>query len=57
MLGWTGAHRFYTNKIGTGIAMLVTMGGFGLWIFYDLVLILVGKFRDSEELCLTKWSM
>ncbi|MBF0608726.1 MAG: TM2 domain-containing protein [Candidatus Magnetobacterium sp. LHC-1] len=57
MFGWMGAHRFYAKKIGTGIAMLLTMGGFGLWVFYDIILILVGKFRDADDVCITSWNM
>lgn len=55
MFGWMGAHRFYCNKMGTGVAMLVTMGGFGLWIFVDLVMIAMGSFKDKDDLPITKW--
>ena len=48
-LGGLGAHRFYAGKIGTGILMLITFGGFGIWWLIDLVLlvaevVLVGDF-------------
>ena len=48
-LGVGGLHRFYVGKIGTGILMLVTMGGFGVWALIDLVIIVVGRFRDSDD--------
>ncbi len=46
--GWIGAHRFYVGKIKTGIIMLLTLGGFGIWALVDLVLIACGEFKDEE---------
>ncbi len=54
-LGWAGAHRFYVNKVGTGLAMLFTMGGFGIWYFLDIILISLGTFKDKDGLAVTKW--
>lgn len=47
-LGGIGAHRFYAGKIGTGVLMLFTLGGFGIWSLIDLILIIAGKFKDKE---------
>lgn len=47
-LGLFGVHRFYVGKFGTGLVMLLTGGGFGIWWIYDLILILTGRFRDGE---------
>jgi hypothetical protein len=49
MLGVFGAHRFYVGKTGTAVLQLVTLGGVGLWMLYDLVLILTGQFRDEDD--------
>jgi TM2 domain-containing membrane protein YozV len=53
--GWGGGHRFYVNKIGTGLLMLFTMGGFGMWYFLDLVMIASGVFKDKENHPVTNW--
>ena len=53
--GWTGIHRYYVDKIGTGLALMFTFGGFGLWIPIDSLLILFGIFKDSEGKPLKKW--
>ena len=47
-LGFIGVHRFYVGKVGTGILMLVTAGGVGIWVIVDFVMICVGSFKDKE---------
>jgi TM2 domain-containing membrane protein YozV len=47
-LGFLGAHRFYVGKIGTGVLMLVTLGGLGIWNLIDFIIIVVQKFSDSD---------
>ncbi|MFJ7649786.1 NINE protein [Lysinibacillus sp. NPDC097279] len=47
-LGGLGIHRFYVGKIGTGILMFITIGGFGIWTIVDLIMIIVGKFTDKD---------
>jgi TM2 domain-containing membrane protein YozV len=62
-LGTVGVHRFYTGKVGTGVAMSVltvigwitsifVVGYFivmavGLWALVDFIMILMGKFTDK----------
>jgi TM2 domain-containing membrane protein YozV len=52
--GFLGIHRFYVGKIGTGILMIVTLGGFGIWTLIDLVMIIVGSFKDKAGLPLQR---
>ncbi len=54
-LGLFGAHRYYVGKIGTGLLMLVTLGGCGIWYLVDLVMVLIGKFADKEGRVLYRW--
>lgn len=49
-LGGLGLHRFYVGKVGTGIAMILTAGGLGIWAFIDLIVILCGNFKDKYGL-------
>ena len=53
--GTFGAHRFYVGKIGTAILMALTIGGLGIWYLIDLILVLVGAFRDEEGRAVYQW--
>jgi TM2 domain-containing membrane protein YozV len=55
LFGMFGVHRFYVGKIGTGILMLITLGGLGIWYTVDLILIVIGSFRDKEERRIFRW--
>ncbi|RXZ72000.1 NINE protein [Agromyces albus] len=48
LLGYWGADRFYLGKIGTAILKLVTLGGLGVWVLVDLLLVLFGAQRDRD---------
>jgi len=54
-LGIFGVHRFYLGKIGTGVIMLLTCGGFVIWWLVDLIMILVGVSHDKEGRLLFRW--
>jgi TM2 domain-containing membrane protein YozV len=54
--GVFGFHRFYVGKIGTGLLMLITAGGLGIWYLVDLIFIVSNKFEDKHgnNIALTK---
>ena len=54
-LGGLGVHRFYVGKTGTGIAMIFTLGGLGIWILIDLIMIIVGGFTDIDGKFVLDW--
>ncbi len=54
-LGGLGVHRFYVGKVGTGVAMIFTLGGLGIWVLIDLIMIIVGGFRDAEGRFVLDW--
>jgi TM2 domain-containing membrane protein YozV len=56
-LGGLGVHRFYVGKVGTGILTIVTIAGFlGIWPLIDMIMILVGSFKDKEGNVLEDWT-
>ena len=47
-LGVLGIHRFMVGKVGTGILMIITVGGCGIWALIDFIVILTGGFTDKD---------
>ena len=52
-VGFLGIHRFMVGKIGTGVLMIVTFGGLGIWVLIDFIMILLGKFSDKQGRLIT----
>ncbi|MBR49725.1 MAG: hypothetical protein CL734_05865 [Chloroflexi bacterium] len=50
LLGSLGIHRFYAGRIVTGILMILTLGGLGIWTLIDIIMIATGSFKDSQGL-------
>ena len=50
-----GLHRFYLGKIGTGILMLVTLGGLYIWTIIDFVFAVTGSMKDKEGKLIKNW--
>ncbi len=55
VLGVFGCHRFYVGKIGSGLCQLFTVGGFGIWYLYDVIMVASGSFRDADGRRLVNW--
>lgn len=55
LFGWMGGHRFYSGHTGIAIAQMFTFGGFGMWWFYDLVILSLGTYKDKEDKVITAW--
>ena len=54
-LGGLGIHRFYVGKTGSGIAQILTLGGLGIWVLIDFIMIIIGSFTDANGAPLTEW--
>ena len=48
LIGINGIHRFMTGKVGSGILMLITLGGCGIWTLVDLIVIATGGYKDAD---------
>ena len=48
LVGVFGVHRFYCGKIKSGIFMILTIGGLGIWALADFIISCFGEFTDAE---------
>ena len=55
-LGIFGVHRFYLGKIGTGIAMIFTIGGLGIWALVDFIMAVTGSMKDKKGKFIRSWN-
>ena len=52
--GCFGLHSFYVGKIFIGILQIITLGLFGFWSLFDLVMIVTKNYRDSKGLLVVR---
>jgi TM2 domain-containing membrane protein YozV len=55
--GVFGLHRFYVGRVQSGVAMVITFGGLGIWWLYDMVTLVAGEFRDADDLPVRNWQV
>lgn len=55
--GVFGLHRFYAGRVQSGIYMILTIGGLGMWWLYDMVMLAAGEFRDAAGRPIRNWSV
>lgn len=56
-VGLIGVHRFYLGRVGSGIAMIFTFGGLGIWLLIDWIIILCGSFKDNDARIVSNWNV
>ena len=49
LFGHIGAHRFFLKKYCTGILMMLTAGGLGVWYVIDIINLFRGKLTIEEK--------
>ena len=48
-LGGLGIHRFYLGYTLIGVIQLLTFGEFLIWVIVDLIRLIIGSLKDSED--------
>jgi hypothetical protein len=55
--GVFGLHRFYAGRVQSGVYMVLTFGGLGVWWLYDMVMLVSGEFRDADARPIRNWEV
>ena len=55
LFGVFGAHRFYVGRPISAVVQLLTLGGLGIWVLVDLILLLTESFKDGDARPLKEW--
>jgi hypothetical protein len=55
LFGYFGVHRFYVDRVPSGVLWLLTGGLLGIGWFVDIILIATGNFRDRDDLPVLDW--
>lgn len=53
--GLAGIHRLVARRYITGLLMMATLGGLGIWTIIDCLLIIFGCFRDGDGHIVYRW--
>ena len=48
-LGSLGIHRFYLGYTLIGVIQLLNFGGCLIWVIVDLIRLIIGSLKDSED--------
>lgn len=52
-VGYLGVHRFYTGHTLIGVLQLITLGGCGIWVIIDIIMLIAGNYKDSNGVPIT----
>jgi len=45
----------YLGKVGTGLLMLFTLGGLGVWTLIDFIMAVSGSMKDKDGKYIKNW--